>query len=89
MERVDERLAILEIEVERSLGDGGLDATQPANGIDGPQVVLVPFLRRQPALQRYPQAGAVQGGLDVMRGQRVAGEQHVQEAVADQPVVHA
>ena len=61
------------------------DAAEPANGVDGAQVVFVALLGRQAVVQRDAQAGAVQSQLDVVRGQGVAGEQHVEVAAADQP----
>ena len=62
----------------------GLDAAEPADGVDRPQVVLVALLGRQAAVERDAQAGAVERLLDVVRGQGVAGEEHVEVAEADQ-----
>ena len=60
--------------------DGRADAAQPADRVDGPQVVLVAVLDRHAAVERDAQAGAVEGLLDVVRGQGVAGEEDVEIA---------
>src|SRR5204863_1591770 len=66
------------------LGDGRANPPLAADGVDGPQMMFVSLLGGQAAVQRYPQAGTVERLLDVVRGQGVAGEEHVQVATADE-----
>jgi len=61
-----------------------LSTPRATAAIDRPQVMFVPFLRRQAALQRDAEAGSVESMLDVVGGQGVAGEQHIEIAGADQ-----
>ena len=55
--------------------DGLADAAGAADAVDRPQVMLVAGLGQVAPLEIDAQAGAEQGLLDVVRGQRVAGEQ--------------
>ena len=60
------------------------DPAQPPDRVDGPQVVLVAVLGRLALVQRDPQARAVEGLLDVVGRQGVAGEEGLDPPVADQ-----
>ncbi len=64
--------------------DGLADAAGAADAVDRPQMMLVPRFGQIAALQVHAQAGAEQRLLDVVRGQGVAGEQHVDVAAANQ-----
>ena len=56
---------------------GRADAAGPADGVDGSEMMLVAFFGGQAAVQRHAQAGSIQGLLDVMRGQGIAGKEHL------------
>src|SRR5207245_816528 len=56
----------------------------PANRVDRAQMMLVPFLRRQTAVQPNAEAGAEEGLLDIVRGQGVARKEDVEEAELDE-----
>src|SRR6266545_6198959 len=55
------------------------------HGVEGADVMLVAVLDADALQQVHAERGAVQGALDVVGGERVAGEQHVHVAGLDQP----
>ncbi len=57
------------------------DAAEPTDGVDRAQVMLVAVLGRHAAGERDAEARPVEGLLDVVGGQGVAGEQGVDPAV--------
>ena len=71
-------------EREHAAFDRRADAAGAANAVDRPQVMLVARLGQAAAVEIDAQAGAEQGLLDVVGGQGVAGEEHVDVAHADQ-----
>ena len=59
--------------------------SRPADRVDGPQMVLVAGLHGTAVIEVDSQAGSVQRSFDIVRGQRVSGEQKVDVPVVDQP----
>ena len=66
--------------VEHALLDRGRDRPAAADRVDGPDVVLVAVLDALAVREVDAERGAVQRRLDVVGGERVAGEQHVDVA---------
>ena len=60
------------------------DAAQPADRVDRAEMVLVPLIGRKSLVERDAETRAVERLLDVVRRQGIAGEEHVDEAVANQ-----
>ena len=59
------------------------DPAQPADAVDRAEVMCVARFGQDPAIEINAQAGAEQGLLDVVRGQGVAGQEHVDIAQAN------
>src|SRR5262249_7133577 len=70
--------------LEGAFLDGRLDAAEPADLVDGAQVMLMPFLGGQAAIEPYAEAGAEERLLDVVSRQGVAGKEEIEKAEADQ-----
>ena len=70
--------------LQHALVDGRGNRTRTADAIDRPQVVLVSCVGKAAFFNVHSQAGAEQRLLDVVSGQRVAGKQLVDVAVAQQ-----
>ena len=60
------------------------DAAESAYAIDGTQVMLVPGFNDVATIKTNSQAGAEHRLLDIVRCQRIAGEQHVDVAGSNQ-----
>ena len=63
-----------------ALVDGVLNAPQAADAVDGAEVVLVAFVDRAAVRHGNAQAGVEERLLDVVRGEGVACEEHVDVA---------
>ena len=65
--------------------DGGAEAADAADRVDGPHVVLVPLVDGDPGVEIDPERRAEEGVLDVVHGERVPREQPVDPAPPDEP----
>ena len=60
------------------------DATSAVDGVDRRHVIAVPLLDRRPGLQVDTERGAGERELDVVDGERIAGEHGINVAKADE-----
>ena len=71
-------------DVNDALLDGLADAARPAHGVDGAHVMVVPALDRPSRFEVDAERRAEHRELDVVDGQRVARQQHLHVAGANE-----